>query len=66
MAYAEKLQALQKETEWLIVCDLDEFIYSRKGFETISSYLRSLPLRSLVYKYLGKFLARLVISNNLR
>ena len=43
VAYAEKLKSLKKETEWLIVCDLDEFIYSRGQFPTIYSYLLSLP-----------------------
>jgi hypothetical protein len=28
--------------EWAIVCDLDEFIYSRKQFNTIKDYLNSL------------------------
>jgi hypothetical protein len=28
-----------KEYDWVIVCDLDEFIYSRKEFPTIKSYL---------------------------
>ena len=30
------------EFEWLITADLDEFMYSRKGFPTIASYLRTL------------------------
>lgn len=29
--------------KWLMVCDLDEFAYSRKGFQTIIEYLNSLP-----------------------
>jgi len=28
--------------EWVIVCDLDEFIYSRKEFKTIKEYLNTL------------------------
>ncbi len=31
-----------KSYEWVIVCDLDEFIYSRKQFNTIKDYLNSL------------------------
>jgi hypothetical protein len=31
-----------KKYEWAIVCDLDEFIYSRNGFKTIKEYLNSL------------------------
>jgi hypothetical protein len=31
-----------KQYEWVIVCDLDEFIYSRKDFRTIKSYLKSI------------------------
>ena len=29
--------------DWAIICDLDEFIYSRRGFPTIKSYLSILP-----------------------
>lgn len=31
-----------KAYEWAIVCDLDEFIYSREHFKTIKDYLKSL------------------------
>lgn len=31
-----------KVYDWVIVCDLDEFIYSRGGFKTIKEYLNSL------------------------
>jgi len=31
-----------KVYEWAVVCDLDEFIYSRKQFKTIKDYLKSL------------------------
>jgi hypothetical protein len=30
------------ESKWLIICDLDEFIYARRGFSTISEYLKTL------------------------
>ena len=32
-----------KKYKWTIVCDLDEFIYARRGFKTILDYLKSLP-----------------------
>jgi hypothetical protein len=32
-----------KKMDWVIVVDLDEFIYSRRGFATIKDYLTSLP-----------------------
>lgn len=31
-----------KKYDWVIVCDLDEFIYSRRNFRTIKEYLNSL------------------------
>jgi hypothetical protein len=31
-----------KNYDWVMVCDLDEFIYARKGFSTIKHYLNSL------------------------
>ena len=30
-----------KKYDWVIVCDLDEFIYARKGFKTIKDYLKT-------------------------
>lgn len=30
------------ECKWIIICDLDEFIYSRRGYNRISDYLDSL------------------------
>jgi len=32
-----------KQYNWVIVCDLDEFIYARNGFNRIKDYLHSLP-----------------------
>jgi len=29
------------ESEWVIICDIDEYIYSREGFSTIKEYLKS-------------------------
>jgi hypothetical protein len=31
-----------KKYDWLIACDLDEFIYARKGYPTIKSYLEDI------------------------
>jgi len=31
------------ESEWIILVDLDEFMYARKGFDKISDYLRTVP-----------------------
>lgn len=39
-----KTSKIITEYEWVIVCDMDEFIYARNGFKTISSYLKTLPL----------------------
>jgi hypothetical protein len=32
-----------KQYDWVIVIDLDEFIYSRKGFKTVKDYLKTVP-----------------------
>jgi hypothetical protein len=32
-----------KTDKWVIVCDLDEFIYSRNGYNKISDYLDTIP-----------------------
>jgi hypothetical protein len=31
------------DSEWLLVCDLNEFVYARNGFATITDYLRTIP-----------------------
>jgi hypothetical protein len=36
------LEKIKKESEWVMIVDMDEFIYSRDQYQTISSYLRSL------------------------
>lgn len=38
------LQKVKNEAEWVIVVDLDEFIYSREPFKTIAEYLGSLAM----------------------
>jgi hypothetical protein len=40
--YNDNILPLKNETEWLMIVDLDEFIYSRHEFPTIASYLRTL------------------------
>jgi hypothetical protein len=32
-----------KKYTWCLVCDLDEFVYARNGFNTIRDYVQSLP-----------------------
>jgi len=31
------------ESEWIILVDLDEFVYARNGFDKISDYLKTVP-----------------------
>lgn len=38
------LDIVKKETEWLIVCDIDEYIYSRNGYKKITNVLNELPI----------------------
>jgi len=40
--YNKHFLELSKKYEWVIVCDLDEFIYSRNQFKTIKQYLNTL------------------------
>jgi len=37
------LKQIKEETIWIIVADMDEYIYARNGFKTISEYLSSVP-----------------------
>ncbi len=41
--YNKYFHELKGQTEWLMICDLDEFIYARKGYRTISSFLKEIP-----------------------
>ena len=34
---------IKEETKWIITCDIDEYIYARNGFKTITDALNSLP-----------------------
>lgn len=40
--YNKHFLSRRRLSEWIIVCDLDEFIYARAGYSTIKSYLQSL------------------------
>ncbi len=37
------LQKVKKESKWIIVCDIDEYIYSRLGNKTIPEVLKKYP-----------------------
>lgn len=41
-AYNALRPRIKKSSRWLLICDLDEFVYGRKGM-SIKSYLQSLP-----------------------
>lgn len=45
---------LRGRSKWLLVCDLDEFVYARKGFTSIRAYLRSLSSRVSCVQIPGK------------
>jgi hypothetical protein len=42
---------------WCLICDLDEFVYARNGFDTIKEYLKSLDIKvsqiSIPWKMFG-------------
>ena len=40
--YNKYLRKIKEETEWIMVIDLDEFMYSRKGYNTIPEYLKTI------------------------
>lgn len=37
------LDLVKKESEWIIICDLDEYIYSRNNYKTILDYVNNIP-----------------------
>ncbi|MFM8260494.1 MAG: glycosyltransferase family 2 protein [Vulcanococcus sp.] len=41
--YNDHLRQLRHQCDWLLVCDLDEFVYARRGHRNTLAYLRSLP-----------------------
>lgn len=38
----EKFEQIREKSEWLMLCDLDEFVYARKDYGLISDYLKTL------------------------
>ena len=42
--YNEHLQRLRSQSRWLLVCDLDEFVYAREPGRRISDVLKDQPL----------------------
>jgi hypothetical protein len=46
--YREILKSgIFKDCKWLLICDLDEFAYARKGYTSIASFLESFPLKQV-------------------
>ncbi|SNS58867.1 Glycosyl transferase family 2 [Ekhidna lutea] len=41
--YNKYFTELKNQCQWVLVCDLDEFVYSRRGYETIETFLHDLP-----------------------
>lgn len=41
--YNRYFGALKGRSEWVLICDLDEFVYARRGYQTVASFLRDLP-----------------------
>ena len=37
------LDIIKEKSEWVIVCDMDEYIYSRNNFKTIKEYVNNIP-----------------------
>jgi len=36
-----------QDYKWLLICDLDEFVYARNNYTTIASFLESFPLKQV-------------------
>jgi hypothetical protein len=46
--YREMLRSgIFEDCKWLLICDLDEFVYARKDYTSIASFLDSFPLRKV-------------------
>ena len=43
LVYNDMFKRHKPKTDWLLICDFDEFFYSRKEFKTITEYLDTLP-----------------------
>jgi len=37
------LDLIKQQSEWIIVCDMDEYIYSRKHYKTLHDYIVDIP-----------------------
>ena len=37
------LKKVRNETEWILICDIDEYVYARRQYHTIPQVLQSLP-----------------------
>jgi len=37
------LHKIRKETEWVIICDVDEYIYARNEYNQITDVLKTIP-----------------------
>jgi len=37
------LETIKMESEWIIIADMDEYIYSRNNFKLISDYIKTIP-----------------------
>ncbi|NQZ74984.1 MAG: glycosyltransferase family 92 protein [Ekhidna sp.] len=44
--YTNCFDKYKHESEWFLICDLDEFIYSRRNYKTIDQFLRSLSSKT--------------------
>ncbi|MEP5614129.1 MAG: glycosyltransferase family 2 protein [Cyclobacteriaceae bacterium] len=40
--YNKYFLSLKGKSQWILICDLDEFVYARKGYKTIPSVLKKL------------------------
>ena len=38
------LETIKKQTKWIIICDIDEYVYSRNGYNQIKDVLNDIPL----------------------
>ncbi|WP_425392924.1 glycosyltransferase family 92 protein [Ekhidna sp.] len=41
--YNKYFPSLKGQSKWVLICDLDEFVYARRGYKTIASFLKDLP-----------------------
>lgn len=41
--YNKYFPTLVSQSQWVLICDLDEFVYARRGYSTIPQFLQGLP-----------------------